>query len=338
MESRKKNYIFPIFMMILLTISVLLVNIFIGSSDISVRETLQIFFLKNKGSVNYDILWKIRMPRALASMLLGGALSLSGYLLQTFFHNPIAGPFVLGVSSGAKLTVAVSMMFFMSAGIGMSASSMVVSAFAGSMISLGFVLLVSRKIKRMSMLVVCGIMISYICSAITDFIVTFANDSDIVNLHDWSLGTFSGTNMNDVLVILIFVTVSVIGTVMISKPMGAYMLGENYAGSMGVNVKFLKVMIVVLSGLLSATVTAFAGPVSFVGIAVPHIARVVFRTSKPLVMIPCCFLGGSIFCMVCDMIARTALAPTEISISTVTAIFGAPVVIVAMLRRRQGEL
>ena len=139
------------------------------------------------------------------------------------------------------------------------------------MISLGFVLLVSRKIKRMSMLVVCGIMISYICSAITDFIVTFADDSDIVNLHDWSLGTFSGTNMNDVLVILIFVTVSVIGTVMISKPMGAYMLGENYAGSMGVNVKFLKVMIVVLSGLLSATVTAFAGPVSFVGIAVPHI-------------------------------------------------------------------
>lgn len=338
MESRKKNYIFPIFMMILLTVAVLLINIFTGSSDISFRETLQIFFLKNKGSVNYDILWKIRMPRALASMLLGGALSLSGYLLQTFFHNPIAGPFVLGVSSGAKLTVAVSMMFFMSAGIGMSASSMVVSAFAGSMISLGFVLLVSRKIKRMSMLVVCGIMISYICSAITDFIVTFADDSDIVNLHDWSLGTFSGTNMNDVLVILIFVTVSVIGTVMISKPMGAYMLGENYAGSMGVNVKFLKVMIVVLSGLLSATVTAFAGPVSFVGIAVPHIARVVFRTSKPLVMIPCCFLGGSIFCMVCDMIARTALAPTEISISTVTAIFGAPVVIVAMLRRRQGEL
>ena len=116
------------------------------------------------------------------------------------------------------------------------------------------------------------------------------------------------------------------------------MLGESYAKNMGVNIKLLRVLLIVLSGLLSASVTAFAGPVSFVGIAVPHIIRVLFKTSKPLVMIPACFLGGSIFCMACDMIARTVFAPTELSISTVTAVFGAPVVIIIMVKRRRGEI
>lgn len=317
-------------------IAVLFANLFTGSADISVSDAVTaVFGEENTAS---DILWKIRMPRALAALLLGGALSLSGYLLQTFFHNPIAGPFVLGVSSGAKLIVAISMIF--SAGFFglLSSAFMIISAFVGSMISLGFVLLVSRKVRQMSMLVVCGVMIGYICSAITDFLVTFADDSDIVNLHDWSMGTFSGTSMDNVKVIFIFVLIGLVGTILISKPIGAYMLGESYAHNMGVNIKLLRALLIILSGLLSASVTAFAGPVSFVGIAVPHIIRVLFKTSKPLVMIPACFLGGSIFCMLCDMIARTVFAPTELSISTVTAIFGAPVVIVIMLGRKRGEM
>lgn len=317
-------------------IAVLFANLFTGSADISVSDAVTaVFGEENTAS---DILWKIRMPRALAALLLGGALSLSGYLLQTFFHNPIAGPFVLGVSSGAKLIVAISMIF--SAGFFglLSSAFMIISAFVGSMISLGFVLLVSRKVRQMSMLVVCGVMIGYICSAVTDFLVTFADDSDIVNLHDWSMGTFSGTSMDNVKVIFIFVLIGLVGTILISKPIGAYMLGESYAHNMGVNIKLLRALLIILSGLLSASVTAFAGPVSFVGIAVPHIIRVLFKTSKPLVMIPACFLGGSIFCMLCDMIARTVFAPTELSISTVTAIFGAPVVIVIMLGRKRGEM
>lgn len=317
-------------------IAVLFANLFTGSADISVSDAVTaVFGEENTAS---DILWKIRMPRALAALLLGGALSLSGYLLQTFFHNPIAGPFVLGVSSGAKLIVAISMIF--SAGFFglLSSAFMIISAFVGSMISLGFVLLVSRKVRQMSMLVVCGVMIGYICSAVTDFLVTFADDSDIINLHDWSMGTFSGTSMDNVKVIFIFVLIGLIGTILISKPIGAYMLGESYAHNMGVNIKLLRALLIILSGLLSASVTAFAGPVSFVGIAVPHIIRVLFKTSKPLVMIPACFLGGSIFCMLCDMIARTVFAPTELSISTVTAIFGAPVVIVIMLGRKRGEM
>lgn len=313
-------------------ITVLGASVLIGSTKIPLGE----FFLSLFGKGNYsDILWKIRIPRALAAMLLGGALALSGYLLQTFFHNPIAGPFVLGVSSGAKLTVALTMIFSFEFVGNLNSAAMVVSAFLGSMISLGFVLLVSRKLPRMSMLVVCGIMIGYICSAITDFAVTFASDSDIVNLHDWSKGTFSGRSMDDVLVIFVITAAAVLGVVFIAKPMSAYMLGENYAQNVGVNLKFLKIALVVISGLLSACVTAFAGPVSFVGIAVPHIARILFKTAKPSVMIPASFMTGSIFCLICDLIARTVLSPTELSISTVTAVFGAPVVIAIMLKRKK---
>lgn len=333
--TKKRNTL----MFILLFIGVLLVfisNLFTGSADITFSDAVHAFC----GEKNYagDILFKIRIPRALAAMLLGGALSLSGYLLQTFFHNPIAGPFVLGVSSGAKLVVALAMIF--SAGIfgTLSSAMLIFSAFIGSLISLGFVLIVSRKVKQMSMLVVCGVMIGYICSAVTDFLVTFANDSDIVNLHDWSMGTFSGTGMDDVKAIFVFVFFGFVGAFFLSKPIGAYMLGESYAKNMGVNIKLLRALLIILSGLLSSAVTAFAGPVSFVGIAVPHIIRVLFKTSKPLVMIPACFLGGSIFCMLCDMIARIVFAPTELSISTVTAIFGAPVVIIIMLKRKRGEM
>lgn len=314
----------------------LIVSVLIGTTKIPFAEAVKAVF--GGGGGYSDILWKIRIPRALTALLLGGLLALSGYLLQTFFHNPIAGPFVLGVSSGAKLTVALTMIFAFKFVNSISSAAMIGAAFVGSMISLGFVLLASRKMPRMSMLVVCGIMIGYICSAITDFAVTFARDSDIVNLHDWSKGTFSGRSMDDVLVIVIIAAVAVFGTALISKPMGAYMLGENYAQSVGVNLKALKVALVVLSGLMSACVAAFAGPVSFVGIAVPQLARMMLGTSKPSVMIPTCFMAGSIFCMVCDIISRMVLSPTELSISTVTAVFGAPVVIAVMIRRRRGEL
>lgn len=326
-------------MFIILTavmILTLFMNLFTGSTDISFSDFMAA--LSGKENSASDILLKIRVPRVLAALLLGGALALSGYLLQTFFHNPIAGPFVLGVSSGAKLVVAVTMIF--SAGIfgSLSSAAMIISAFIGSMLSLGFVLIVSRKVKQMSMLVVCGVMTGYICSAVTDFLVTFADDTNIVNLHDWSMGTFSGTSMENIKLIFLFVLVSFIGSFLLSKPISAYMLGESYAKNMGVDIKLLRAMLIVLSGILSAAVTAFAGPVSFVGIAVPHIIRGLFRTSKPLVMIPACFMGGSIFCMICDMIARTVFAPTELSISTVTAIFGAPVVIIIMLNRKRGEI
>ena len=336
--NKEKRHFSAVFLLLaVLMIVSLAMNIFIGSADISVSEALKVLFGKGEGTA-VNILLKIRIPRALAAMLLGGALSLSGYLLQTLFHNPIAGPFVLGISSGAKLAVSIVTILSVSLFHRTGAFVMILAAFVGSMLSLGFILLLSGKVKRMSMLVVCGVTIGYICSAVTDLVVTFADDSDIVNLHNWSMGTFSGTSMSNVKIMALTVLAASACTFLLSKPLGIYQLGENYASNAGVRVGLLRSLMIVLSGFLSAVVTAFAGPVSFVGIAVPHIIRSIAKTSKPIVLIPACFMGGSIFCMICDMIARTIFAPTELSISTVTAIFGAPVVIVAMVRRKKGEL
>ncbi len=205
------------------------------------------------------------------------------------------------------------------------------------MLAMGFVLAISRRVKRMSMLVVCGVLIGYICSAVTDFLVTFADDSNIVNLHDWSLGSFSGINWDNVGTIALVCGVALVVTMLMSKPIGAFQMGEVYAQSMGVNIRLFRVLLILLSSVLSACVTAFAGPISFVGIAVPHLMKSLFHSAKPLLMIPACMLGGAVFCLGCDLIARTAFAPTEVSISSVTALFGAPIVIYMMVRRRSAE-
>ena len=271
------------------------------------------------------------------SAILGGALSLSGFLLQTFFENPIAGPFVLGISSGAKMTVALAMIFLMQRFQIVSSYVLIVAAFIGALLSIGFVLLFSRRIRNMGTLLVAGIMIGYICSAITDFVVTFAADSDIVNLHNWSKGSFSGMNWSNVQVAAIVVGITFVICFFMAKPISAYQLGEAYAQSMGVNIKVFRVALIIVSSIFAATVTAFAGPISFVGIAVPFLVKHALNTSKPLIVIPATFLGGAVFCMICDLIARTVFSPTELNISTVTSVFGAPIVILMMLRRRRGN-
>ena len=188
----KKRYIISFVVAIIILSVLFLWNVGAGSVDISTSDLFAILAGSGKDETFSQIVWKIRLPRILAAILLGGALSVSGFLLQSFFQNPIAGPYVLGISSGAKLVVALTMIFLLEKGIMISSFGMVMAAFVGSMLAMGFVLLISFRVSKMSLLVVCGIMIGYICSAITDFGVTFASDSNIVNLHNWSMGSFSG--------------------------------------------------------------------------------------------------------------------------------------------------
>ena len=322
------------FAVLLALLAVLFVwNVNSGSLHLSVREVAQIL-LTHSGD-NAVIVWEIRLPRIFAAILLGGALSVSGFLLQTFFANPIAGPFVLGISSGAKLTVALTMIGALSCGRVLGSAVMITAAFAGAMLSMGFVLLIPQRVRQMPLLVVSGVMIGYICSAVTDFVITFAEDSNIVNLHNWSRGSFSGMTWENVAVMVGVTFVSAAAVFLLSKPIGAYQMGETYAKSMGVNVAHLRFFMVILSSILSGCVAAFAGPVSFVGIAVPHLIRWLFADTRPLVLIPGCFLGGSVFCLFSDWLARTVFAPTELSISTVTAVFGAPVLIFVMMRKHR---
>lgn len=322
-------------LLIMLLLLSLIWSICSGSVSVPIMEFLQELREPKLRGMAWTIIWEIRLPRALATLILGGALALSGYLLQTFFHNPIAGPFVLGISSGSKLLVALVMVGFLEWNITINSGMLVAAAFAGALLSMLFVLLVARKMEQMAMLIVGGVMIGYICSAITDFVVTFASDADIVNLHNWSRGSFSGMTWENVAVMAGVTFASAAAVFLLSKPIGAYQMGETYAKSMGVNVAHLRFFMVILSSILSGCVAAFAGPVSFVGIAVPHLIRWLFADTRPLVLIPGCFLGGSVFCLFSDWLARTVFAPTELSISTVTAVFGAPVVIFVMMRKHR---
>ena len=341
-DIKRRSRIAAVLIILAIVMLILVVlNISIGSYSIPVSSIPGVFRdgpSADTGTELYTmfaVLWKIRLPRLLACLILGGALGLAGFLLQTFFGNPIAGPYVLGISSGAKLTVALTMVFVMQASGGLTSAFTIAAAFAGAIISMGFVLIISQKVSSASMLIVSGVMVGYICSAITDFVITFASDASIVNLHNWSKGSFSGVSWDNVKVMAIVVIVTSLITFFMSKPISAYQLGESYAQNMGVNIKAFRFVLVLLSSILAATVTAFAGPISFVGMAVPHITKKLLGTAKPIAVIPGCFLGGAIFCLGCDLIARTAFAPTELSISSVTAIFGAPVVISIMIKRRR---
>lgn len=283
------------------------------------------------------IIFSIRMPRMLLAAILGGALALSGFLLQTFFRNPIAGPFVLGISSGAKMVVGITTILLAPYLKTISSGVMILSAFVGSLLIVSMVLLFSQRVRNMSMLLVIGIMVGYICSAVTDFCITFASEEDIVSLTSWSMGSFSGANWSNVATAGWLCLLGAALSWLLSKPIAAYALGEGYAQSLGINVKFFRAALILLSSLLSACVTAFAGPISFVGIAVPHITRTMLKTSKPILVIPATYLCGAVFCIFCDLIARTAFSPTEMAIGTVTSAFGAPVVIYMMLKRQKAR-
>ena len=320
---------------VLLALGALFVaSLCLGSVETSPVEVARILAAgPGDASTAAQVIWQIRLPRAIEAVLLGGALSLSGFLLQTFFANPIADPFVLGVSSGAKLVVAMVMIVVLGAGQIMSPAMSVGAAFLGSLVTMGFVLLISRRVRSQSMLIVAGVMVGYICSAATNFLVAFADDQSIVNLDNWSRASFSGATWADVGVIAIVVLAAGAAVFALSKPLGAFQLGEPYAQSVGVNVGTLRMLIVLVSSLLSACVAAFAGPVSFVGIAAPHLAKRGAGSSLPLHVTPACLLTGAAFCCGCDLIARTLFSPVELSVSAVTAVFGAPVVIALMLHR-----
>ena len=312
-------------------------NLFWGSVALTPRAVAAALLGRGQDALACSIVWQLRLPRAVMAALLGAALSAAGYLLQTFFANPIAGPFVMGISSGAKLAVALTMVVFLNRGLLTSSLTLILAAFAGALAAMSFVLAVARRVQRMSILVICGVMIGYICSAVTDIVVAFAQDSNIVNLHNWSMGSFSGVTWGNVEAAAAIVLPCLGAAFLLSKPMAAYQMGEAYARSVGVPVRAFSAALVLLSSLLAACVTAFAGPISFVGIAVPHLVRQALGSARPLYVLPGCALGGATFCLLCDLIARSLFAPTELSISSVTAVFGAPIVIWLLVRRHSRE-
>lgn len=333
MHKQKSRILWVFLILIALLLAAVLLNLLVGNVKIDLRTFGEILTGAGGDEKKRNIIMNIRLPRTIMAFVLGGALAVSGFLLQTYFSNPIAGPYILGVSSGAKMMVALLLIFVAGSRVYAKGYMLIMAAYVGALIATSFIILISRSVKNMAALLAAGIMIGYICSAITDFLIAFADDSDIVNLHSWSQGSFSGANIEGALYCVVTVSLAMVAVMILSKSLDAFRLGESYARSVGVNVKLCRVLIILLSSLLAACVTAFAGPVSFIGIAVPFLMRESLKSSKPIVLIPASFLAGAIFCLISDLLARMLFAPTELNVSAVTSLFGAPIVIFMIIRR-----
>ena len=310
-------------------------NIGAGSVSISFFEVCKIIYQHLTDSTHAAIIWKIRLPRTLAAGLCGAYLAGAGLLLQVFFRNPIVGPYILGISSGAALMVALVMLAGLSVGfLGIHPFFISLAAFAGAMVVMLIIISVAPRVKNIVTLLIIGLMLGYLCHAVTSILVAFAEERKLKGFVLWELGSFSGFCWDEVYLVVVMGGLFMLGAYLLCKPLNAFLLGEDYAKSMGVNILAFRIMIVVFSSALAGMVTAFAGPVAFIGLAVPHMARLVFGTSDNRILIPGAALIGGVVTILCDLVARLLFSPVELPISAITAFFGAPIVISFLLKRR----
>ncbi len=282
-----------------------------------------------------DIIKDIRMPRLAASLLGGAALAVAGLLLQIFFRNPIVDPYVLGISNGSTFVAALFMLAGLQSGLfGSTPIGRFFAAFTGALAVMAIVLLFAMRVKNASTLLIIGIMIGYFCSAGTGFLMTFADKEAVKGFVIYSMGSFSGFMWNEVVMLALISLIFFLASILIGKQLNAFLLGEDYAKSMGVNLRLFRIIIILVSSVLTAVVTAFAGPIAFIGLAVPHIVRMLFKTSDSRVLIPGCILYGAFMTAFCDILARTVFSPRELALSTVTSVFGVPIVIHMIMKNR----
>ena len=335
-RSIKRKFLF-VFLIVSLVI-VFLLNISLGSVKIPISEVIEILTGKITESSNYSIIMKIRLPRALASLAGGVCLAVSGLLLQIFFNNPIVEPYVLGISSGSMLFVGIVMLGGYSFGFrATSPMFMFLGALVGALIVMLVVVFAAAKVKNIVTLLVIGIMAGYVCSAITSILIAFATLEDIGGYTLRTMGTFSGFTWQQVRILFVTTFIFSLAAILMSKPLNAMLLGERYAESMGVGIKIFRILIVIISSVLTAVLTAFAGPISFVGLAVPHLIRLNFKTSDNRILLPASIIAGGLMTGVCDLGARMLFAPHEIPIGALTSLIGAPI-LVYMLVRGKDEL
>ena len=290
-------------------------------------------------SVFSRIVLNFRLPKAITACLAGAALSVCGLLMQTLFRNPLAGPFVLGINSGASLGVAIVLL---SAGISSEAAvgaftklGIIFSASIGAGLILLLVVLVSKSIKDSITLLILGLMFGHITSAIEGILQYFSRAESLQGFIIWSLGSFSNVVWDELAILAPFIIAGIVTAFYLSKPLNALLLGENYANSMGVNVKRSRTIVIIATGVLAGSITAFCGPIAFLGIAVPHLTRNLLNTSDHKILIPTVCLTGATLALICDVIAQMPGTGRTLPVNAVTSLFGAPVVIWVILRQRK---
>lgn len=333
-KNRMKNT--TIFITLILgVIMTFLICVAFGSVKIEFKEIIDVVLRGINSTEHYKIIYNIRIPRVLATMVGGACLAVSGILLQIFFKNPIVEPYILGVSSGATLSVALMILGGYTLGFeSINSMSIFIAAFAGALIVMSIVILFASKVKNITTLLVIGIMTGYVCSGITNILQSFAANEKLKEFTMWSMGSFSGFTWEKVEILMIVGILGLLMSIFIIKPLNAFLLGEEYAKSIGVNTKFFRFLVVFISSILAAIVSAFAGPIGFIGLAVPQISKLIFRTSDNRVLIPVVIFLGSIVTALCDLVSRVILSPIELPISAITSLLGAPIVIMLLMKRK----
>ena len=326
-------------LILFITLSLLAIGLFLadlawGSIHISLSEILSVFFGKGAEGINSEILLNFRLPKAITAVLAGASLSVAGLMMQTLFRNPLADPYILGVSSGASLGVALVMMAaaFLPVAFVSSGWALIAAAIIGASIVLVLVVGVSFKVNNAVSLLIVGIMFGTIASSFVSVLQNFSNPDAIKLFVMWTFGSLSAVTWNYMTVLLPVVLVGLGLAFYLQKKLDGLLLGENYARGLGISITKTRFLIVLATGLLAGGITAFTGPIAFVGVAIPHIARGVFRTSLHRILLPACVLLGASLLLVCDIISQM---PTyTLPINTISALFGAPIIIWIILKRR----
>ena len=330
-----------LFTLLLLILAVLIwLNMLYGTVYVPLSEVVKAL----RGNSDHDqafytIIIHFRVPQLITALLTGAALAVAGLLLQTIFRNPLADPSILGISSGASLGVAI-LLFGSAAFTGtayrfgvLGPFGIVSASFAGALAVLALITLLSRMLSSMTSLLIAGIMIAYLAGALTGIVKYFSNREDLQAFVIWGMGSFSNVSRSDLTVFIPAVALGLISSLFLVKPLNQFLLGESYATNLGLRVKPFRTFILLLTGYLTAVTTAYTGPVAFIGLAVPHIARNLFKTSNHGVLIPSSMLIGGSLALLCNLIARLPGFDGSLPINSITALIGAPVVVYVLVKR-----
>ena len=339
--AKQPTYVIHFLALLLGLIVCFIINISLGSVSISVIDTVKVILDSDIGqSSNSYIIWNYRIPKALTAVLVGSGLSLSGLLMQTLFRNPLAGPYVLGISSGASLGAALLIM-----GSSLFSGFMTFSAFndialavassVGSFLVLLIVLTVAIRVKDTMALLIIGLMFGSITAALVSVLSYFTKAEKLQQYVYWSFGSLGNLSWTQLAILCLCTFIGIILSILSIKSLNAFLLGENYAKSLGIQLKKSRYMIIIATGLLAGCITAFAGPIAFIGLAVPHLTRQLFHTTDHKVLIPASLCCGAVLMLICDTIAQLPGSMSVLPINAITSIFGAPVVIWLLVRKKK---
>ncbi|MBI9038408.1 MAG: iron ABC transporter permease [Bacteroidales bacterium] len=342
-KGKKSNNLILSLMLLLGIILFFVLNVAVGSVYIPFPEVIKILLgQESENQVWVNIIIKSRLPQAITACLSGSGLAIGGLLMQTLFRNPLAGPSILGISSGASLGVAFVIMFvgniggFAFSGIEIIGNLTVVfAAFAGSVLVLLLILFLAQKVKNNAMLLIIGIMIGYISSSLVGVLQFYSISENVHAFAIWGLASFSNISWSQMNVFIPIIFIGLFFSFLLIKPLNMLLLGENYAKNLGLNIKRSRLIIILVTGLLTAVITAFCGPLAFLGLAVPHLARMLYSTSNHKVLVPGVIFFGALLALFCNLIARMPGFDGALPVNAVTSMIGAPIVISVVLKKKK---